>query len=150
MVICIPPDANEWMFMLVLSRVILVLNSLSVGKMLANHIKVAINSTIFFIQFVQICLHSFFLIQKILYIDVEADDSPNVGKKRRRVERFIQEEGCLRTTTYPADISDILWERNMQQCTLERCQKIHAKLQRYLASLTLPAKSRKRDRKSVV
>ena len=30
----------------------------------------------------------------------------------------------------------------MQQCTLERCQHIHAKLKRDLVALTLPAKSR--------
>ena len=82
--------------------------------MLANHIEVAINFNIFFIQFVQICLHVFFLIYKILYIDAETENSPNVGKKRRSVEHIIQEEGSPPTTTYPTDISDIPWERNMQ------------------------------------
>ena len=73
------PQANQRMVMLVLSREILVFNSLRVGKMLANHIEVAINLNIFFIQFVQICLHVFFLIYKILYIDAEAENAPNVG-----------------------------------------------------------------------
>ena len=68
-VICIPLEANKRMVMLILnqsvvvlvfSRVILVLNSLRVGKMLANHIELSINSNIFFIQFVQIFLHVFF------------------------------------------------------------------------------------------
>ena len=113
---------------LVLSTVVLVLNSFRVGKKLANHIEVAINLNIFFIQFVQICLHVFFVIYKILYIDAEAENAPNVGRNRRRVERFIQEEGCPPTMTYLADIYDIPWERNMQQCTLERCQKLHVKL----------------------
>ena len=67
--ICIPPEANQRMVMLVLNqsvvvlvlnKVILVLNSLTVGKMLANHIEVAINLNIIFIQFVKICLHVFF------------------------------------------------------------------------------------------
>ena len=44
--------------------------------------------------------------------------------------------------TYLADISDIPWERNMQKCTLERCQHLHAKLQRDLVALTLPIESR--------
>ena len=68
----------------------------------------------FFIQFVQICLHVFFLIYKILYIDAEVENVPNVGQKRFRVECFIQEEGCPPTTTYPADISNIPWERKME------------------------------------
>ena len=49
-------------------------------------------------------------------------------KKWCRVERFIQEEGFRPTMTYSADTSDIPWERNMQQGTLERCQHLHAKL----------------------
>ena len=53
-----------------------------------------------------------------------------------------QEEGFPLTTTYLAKISDIPWERNMEQCTLERCQQLHAKLQRDLMALTLPAESR--------
>ena len=44
--------------------------------------------------------------------------------------------------TYPADISDIPWERNMAQCTLERCQQLHTKLQRDLMALTVPTESR--------
>ena len=44
--------------------------------------------------------------------------------------------------TYLADISDIPWERNMQQCTLEMCQHLHAKLKRDLVALNLPAESR--------
>ena len=128
MVIFIPPEANQRLVVLVLSRVVLVLNSFRVEKMLANHVEVAINFNIFFIQFVQICLHVFFLIYKILYIDAEAENAPNVGQNRRRAECYIQEEGCLPTTTYPDDISDIPWERNMVQCTLERCKQLHAKL----------------------
>ena len=81
-VIFIPPKANQRMVVLVLSRVILVLNSMRVGKMLANHIEVAINLNIFFIQFVQICLYVFLLIYTILYIDAEAENAPNVGKKK--------------------------------------------------------------------
>ena len=78
--------------------------------MLANHIEVAINLNIIFIQFVQICLHVF-LIYKILYIDAEGENfSPNVAPKRRRTERVIQEEGCTPTTTYSSDVSDIPWE----------------------------------------
>ena len=78
------------MVMLVLSRVVLVINSLRVGKMLSNHIEVAIKLNICFIQFVQIYLHVFFLIYKILYIDAEAENAPNVGQKRCRAERFIK------------------------------------------------------------
>ena len=86
--------------------------------MLADHIEVAINLNIFLIQFVQIFLHVFFIIYRILYIYVEAKNAPNVGQKRHRAERFIQEEYCPPTMTYPAEISDIPWERNMEQCTL--------------------------------
>ena len=77
MVIFIPPEANQQLVVLVLSRVvlglvlsrvILGLNSFRVEKMLTNHVEVAINFNIFFIEFVQICLHVFFLICKILYI----------------------------------------------------------------------------------
>ena len=111
--------------------------------MLANYVEVAINFNIFFIEFVQICLHVFFYnIQNFIYIDVEAENIPTIGQNRRREECYIQEEGCLPTTTYPVDISDIPWERNMAQCTLERCQQLHAKLQRDLVALTLPAESR--------
>ena len=60
----------------------------------------------------------FFNIQNFIYVDVEAENAPNGGQNRRGVERYIQEEGGLPTTTYPADISDIQWERNMAQCTL--------------------------------
>ena len=81
-VICIPPEANQWLVVLVLNKFILVLNSFSVGKMLANHIRVSINLNIFFIQFVQILLHVFFLIYKILYIDAETEIAPNVGRNR--------------------------------------------------------------------
>ena len=63
-------------------------------------------------------------------------------KKRRREEHVIQEEGCPRTTTYLSDISDITWKTNMQQCTLERCQHLHAKLKRDLMALTLLVESR--------
>ena len=78
-VIFIPPEANQWLLVLVLGRVILVLKRFKVGKMLAKHIRVAINLNIFFNQFVQICLHVFFLIYKILYIDAEAEKAQNVG-----------------------------------------------------------------------
>ena len=44
-VIFIPPNSNQWL--LVLSRVILGLNSFIVEKMLTNHVKVAINFNIF-------------------------------------------------------------------------------------------------------
>ena len=67
-VIFILPEANQRSVVLVLSRVVLVLNSFRVEKMLANHVKVAINFNIFFIEFVQIFLHVFFLIYEILYI----------------------------------------------------------------------------------
>ena len=78
-VIFTPPETNQWLVVLVLSRFVLVLDSFRVGKMLANHIKVAINLNIFFIQFVQFCLHVFFLIYKILYIDAEDEIARNVG-----------------------------------------------------------------------
>ena len=58
--IFIPLEANQQMVVLGLSRVVLVLNSLRVAKMLANHIDVAINLNIIFIEFVQISLHVFF------------------------------------------------------------------------------------------
>ena len=87
--IFIPPKANQWIVVLVLSRVVLVLNSFRVGKMLVNHIEVVINLNIFFIQFVQICLHVFFAIYEILYIVGEAENAPNVGKKRCKAECFI-------------------------------------------------------------
>ena len=81
-VIFIPSEANQRLVVLVLSRVILVLNSLRVEKMLANHIEVAISFNILFIQFVQICLYVFFLIYTILYIDAKSENAPNVGKKK--------------------------------------------------------------------
>ena len=118
-VICIPPEANQWMVMLVLNQsvVVLVLSSLRVGKMLANHIEVAINLNIIFIQFVQIYLHVF-LIYKIIYIDAEGENvALNVARKRCRTKCVIQEEGCTPTTTYPSDIFGIPWESNIQQCT---------------------------------
>ena len=71
-------------------------------------------------------------IQNFIYIDAEAENVPNIGQNRCTTECYIQEEGCLPTTTYPADISDKPWERNMAQCTLERCQQLHAKLRRDL------------------
>ena len=76
-VIFILPEANQRLVVLVLSRVVLGLvlsrvvlglNSFRVEKMLTNHIEVAINFNISFIKFVQICLHVFFLIYKIIYI----------------------------------------------------------------------------------
>ena len=73
-------------------------------------------------------------IRNFVYIDEEAENVPNIGQNRRRTECYIQEEGCPPTTTYPADISDIPWERNMVQFTLERCQQLHAKLQRDLVA----------------
>ena len=143
-VICIPLEVNQQMVVLVLNRVVLVLNSLRVGKMLAKHIEVAINLNIFFHS---ICTNLFtcvFLIYKILYIDAEAEnDAPNVSWKRRRTECVIQEEGCTPTTTYLSDISDIPWESNMQKCTLKMCQHLHEKLKRDLMDLTVPAESRR-------
>ena len=44
--------------------------------------------------------------------------------------------------TYPSEIFDIPSETKMQQCTLQRCQHIHAKLKRDLVALTPPAESR--------
>ena len=67
-VIFIPPKANQLLVVLVLSSVVLVLNSFRVENMLANQVEVAINFNIFFLEFVQICLHVFFLIYKNLYI----------------------------------------------------------------------------------
>ena len=55
-VIFIPSEANQWLVVLVLK------------KMLANHVEVVINFNIFFIEFVQIFLHVFFLIYENLYI----------------------------------------------------------------------------------
>ena len=67
-VIFIPPKANQRLVVLVLSRVVLGLNIFRVENMLTNHVEVAINFNIFFVEFVQIFLHVFFLIYKILYI----------------------------------------------------------------------------------
>ena len=61
-VIFIPLEANQQLVVLVLSRVVLGLNSFRVEKILTNHVEVAINFNIFFIELVQICLHVFFLI----------------------------------------------------------------------------------------
>ena len=80
----------------------------------------------------------FFYLYKILYIDAEGE---NVALKIRRIEHTIQEEGCIPTTTYPSEISDMPWASNMQQCTLQRCQNLNSKLKRDLVSLNLPAKS---------
>ena len=95
---------------LVLSKVILVFNSFRVEKVLANHVKVAINFNIFFIEFVKKKLHVFLIIYKILYIDAEGE---NVARKRHRLDYVIQEEGCTPTMTYPSEIYDIPWEKNM-------------------------------------
>ena len=58
----------------------LFLNSLRVGKILANHIEVAVNLNIIFIQFVKKKITCVFLIYKILYIDAEAKNvAPNVA-----------------------------------------------------------------------
>ena len=73
---------------------------------------------IFFIVCTNLFTCVFSNIQNYIYIDVEAENVPNVGQNRHREERYIQEEGCLPTTTYSADISDISWEINMAQRTL--------------------------------
>ena len=69
-VIFIALKANQQLVVLVLSRVVLglVLSRVMLEKMLTNNVKVTINFNMFFIKFVQLFLHVFFLIYEILYI----------------------------------------------------------------------------------
>lgn len=157
-VVCFPPTTNQWVFMLIINQwvVMLVLNDLRVGMMLPNHLEVAIYlifisiqllvcfklfTYIFFMVEKKICtnLFTFFLfIHVILYIDAEGE---NVARKRHRSDCVIQEEGCTPTSTYPSDISDLPWEKNIKQCTLKMCEHIYSKLRKYLLSLKLPTDS---------
>ena len=65
---------------------------------------------------VQICLHVFYLYM-LFYILMQRVKMSL--EKRRRSDCVIQEEGCTPTMTYPSDISDLPWEKNIQQCTIQ-------------------------------